>query len=103
MTTPVAQIIRSRAEIELLKAQWTPDPHWDIEDTPGFEAHRADLLQFRLEKERQWKSNRDHQLLSKSIQLGIPGNIKLTLYIEKLEAQIKSLGEQLDMHLNRED
>lgn len=39
---------RTPAEIADLKRQWLNDPSWDIEDTEGFEAHRDELLAWRL-------------------------------------------------------
>lgn len=42
---------RTPEEIEKLKANWLADPCWDIEDQPGFEAHREELLAWRKEYE----------------------------------------------------
>ena len=50
---------KSREEIENLKHGWRKDPIWDIEDTPGFEAHRDELVQFRHEQEQRWKELRE--------------------------------------------
>lgn len=38
-------------ELDTLKKNWMQDPCWDIEDTEGFEAHRAELLAFRKQIE----------------------------------------------------
>lgn len=43
MTTP------TREQVEKLKRQWEEDPTWDIEDTEGYEAYRAELLRFHQE------------------------------------------------------
>jgi hypothetical protein len=40
--------LRSRADLDALKANWESDPSWDIETTSGFEAHAEDLLKYRL-------------------------------------------------------
>lgn len=42
---------RTRDEIQQLKESWRRDPSWDLEDTEGFEAHREELLAYRLEFE----------------------------------------------------
>jgi hypothetical protein len=42
---------RLRADIDALKASWREDPSWDIEETEGFEAHKAELLRYRVEVE----------------------------------------------------
>jgi hypothetical protein len=39
---------KSPAEVEELKRQWLADPCWDIEGTPGFEAHAAELIEWKL-------------------------------------------------------
>jgi hypothetical protein len=47
----LAPLAASRDAVEKLKADWLRDPCWDIEVTAGFEAHRFELLAFRLERE----------------------------------------------------
>ncbi len=39
---------KTPAEIAALKAGWLDDPCFPLEDTDGFEVHRAELLEFRL-------------------------------------------------------
>ena len=39
------------AQIQQLKENWKHDPCWEIEDTPGFEEHRAELLAWRQQYE----------------------------------------------------
>ena len=46
---------RTPGEIQALKDNWYKDPCYDIEDTVGFEAHRAELQQYRYECEAHWK------------------------------------------------
>jgi hypothetical protein len=48
-------IPKSRLEIQVLKSTWAEDPHWDIEDTEGFEAHREELLAFHEEQAMLWE------------------------------------------------
>ena len=43
--------IKTREEIEALKASWRHDPCWDIEDSEGFEDHKEELLAYRREVE----------------------------------------------------
>src|SRR5688572_21531694 len=43
--------VKTQADIEELKRGWRRDPCWDIEQTDGFEAHRYELLVYRLEME----------------------------------------------------
>lgn len=46
---------REDNEIEALKRNWSRDPNWDIEDTEGFEEHKAELKAFSDNKKAQWK------------------------------------------------
>jgi hypothetical protein len=80
-------------EITALKLSWLADPCWDIEDTDGFEAHRAELTQYRLETEADWEKKRISRLKEKAEKWGIPGNIKLAAYLESLEQRVVALEE----------
>lgn len=42
---------KTQAEIDALKVSWREDQTWDIEETEGFEAHRAELAAFRQDIE----------------------------------------------------
>jgi hypothetical protein len=48
---------KSPAEVEQLKRNWRVDPCYDIEETPGFEAHYDELLDYRRTVEAQWKAD----------------------------------------------
>ena len=85
----------TRQEIERLKKEWLQDACWDIEDTEGFEEHRAELLAFRLETEADWESQEEEKRLSNIEQarrLGVEG--LYDLYV-KQQAQIESLTNAL--------
>lgn len=43
--------MKTRHDIERLKSGWLRDPCWDVETTPGFEAHTRELHAFRLATE----------------------------------------------------
>lgn len=53
--------MRTRAEIDTLKADWARDPEWEIEETEGFEDHKPELLAYRLECEAKWKLEAEHR------------------------------------------
>jgi len=86
--------MKTQVEIEALKRNWLSDPCWDIEETEGFEEHRDELKQFRLNQEQEWQARRYNRLLLKSEALAVRGNIKLADCIEQLENRIKSLEEK---------
>ncbi len=46
--------MKTEEEVHYLKANWQADPIWNIEETEGFEEHRAELLAFRLKCEENW-------------------------------------------------
>lgn len=60
---------RTPESIQELKESWLKDPYlWDIEDTPGFEAHREELLAWRKENEAERQKNleeRDEKRIEK--------------------------------------
>lgn len=48
----------TKEEVEKLKASWSKDPIWDIEETEGFEEHREELKFFHQEMKAKWESDR---------------------------------------------
>ena len=40
---------KTNEEIEALKENWKRDPIWDIEDTEGFQDHRMELIEYRMQ------------------------------------------------------
>jgi hypothetical protein len=48
--------MKTREEVEALKANWLSDPIWDIEDTEGFEEYRAELREYRLNVDAEYKA-----------------------------------------------
>ena len=38
-------VTKTPADVEELKRQWSEDPHWDLAETEGFEAHREELAE----------------------------------------------------------
>jgi hypothetical protein len=92
---------RSRADVENLKAQWAADGTWDIEDTPGFEAYRDELVAYRQEFEAQQERKRIDALRAKAAEIGCPGNLELASHVWGLERQIAYLAERIDREVSR--
>lgn len=46
---------KTREQIEDLKRQWEADPCWDLADTEGFEAHRAELQAYEEYRKMIWR------------------------------------------------
>lgn len=93
---------RTTEEIEALKANWRNDPHWDIEDTEGFELHRDELTAYQKEWEARRKSQQEQRILQFAAPLGLEDNLPLARYlmwqettIEKLRATVQQLQERL--------
>jgi hypothetical protein len=47
--------MKSKQELDDLKANWEEDPNWDIENTEGFEEHKEELLAYRLMRQKMWE------------------------------------------------
>ena len=86
---------RTAEEIRELKSGWRDDPIWDIEETEGFEAHHEELLKYRLEVEREAKERRRRELKQKAERLGVPGNVALAGYVERMEDGLEELNERV--------
>lgn len=80
-----------------LKLEWRADPCWDLEETEGFEAHRNELMAYRLECEATWNAEKQARLEKRAELLGCPGNIKLAQYVEALEYRFDRLIERLEI------
>ncbi len=95
--------MKTRHEIETLKAGWLRDPCWDIETTETFEAHRDELLAFRQAAEAGWKAEREAReaaLDAEADQLGVRGLLRLVRRLEEQqrrhEAALLLLAEDQD-------
>lgn len=61
---PMANYIRrTQTELDELVGSWRDDPCFDLEDAPGFEAHREELQRIRLkvETEQASRAAREHE------------------------------------------
>lgn len=79
--------MKTRRDIEQLKAGWLHDPIWDLEDTEGSEAHRDELQDFRRATEARWKAaqqEREAALDAEAERLGVRGLLRL---LRQMEAQ----------------
>ena len=88
--------MKTREEVENLKADWESDPCYEIEDTEGFEEYREELKLFSQEKEKHWEEHRKFDTHVKSVRYGTVGNDKLTMKISWLENQIFELMEKIE-------
>lgn len=77
--------------IDELKRQWNADPCWDIERSEGFEAHYAELLQYRLDTEHEWQERERKRKQFRAEALGC--SVELIGYLEGLEARIRDLEQ----------
>jgi len=87
--------MKTRKEIDELKANWKHDPCWDIEDTEGFELHRDELIAYRQECEARWKSQREQRILKFATPLGLENNPALAEYLMRQEAAIEELRAEI--------
>lgn len=93
---------RTPSEIAHLKENWTDDPCWDVEDTPGFEAHRDELKTWRLEQQAQrdalnaqsWQTYQIRSRQAREMGLDLATDAALFETIRKLVARIETLETQ---------
>ena len=78
--------MKTRKEIDELKANWKHDPCWDIEDTEGFEAHRRELLSWRNEYEREAEQSYAERIEARATELKC--SPELVKYLEFLENKL---------------
>lgn len=89
----------TREQVENLMAQWDADPVWDLEDTSGYEAYRDELREHQERMEEHWAQEQHNRLLAKAEELGMPGNIKLAMYVIGLEDTIEKLRHTVQKHI----
>ena len=80
--------MKTRHDIEVLKSGWLRDPCWDVEITPGFEAHAIELHAFRLATERRWKAAEDAceaAIDAEADRLGTHGLLRLLRQLEVMQ------------------
>jgi len=82
-------------EIQKLKDGWRHDPCWDIEDTEGFEAHKEELLKYRLEQEAIWNQKREERIAEEMKKMGIV-NRDTYFYLKRIENNIEQLEKRVD-------
>ena len=84
--------MKTKQELDDLKANWKGDPCWDIEDTEGFEEHHDELLAWRTEYEREWHEKENARLQKKADELGC--SVMTVKQIEFLEFRIGQLEKR---------
>ena len=80
--------MKTRHQVELLKAKWIEDPLWDIEDTQGFEDQHDELKQFRQAMQARWKAaEQAHEAAidAEADRLGVHGLLRLLRRVEALQ------------------
>ncbi len=53
---------KTNEEIEALKENWKRDPIWDIEDTEGFQDHRMELIEYRMQMQAEWITQEEERI-----------------------------------------
>lgn len=83
-------------EIEHLKAQWLTDPHWDLEETEGYDAYREGLLAFRLQVEADRRAEAEAEVQAKLQDMGLRDNRRLGEWLLDVVARIDRLEQRID-------
>lgn len=85
--------MKTREEVESLKANWAADPCWDIEATEGFEEYRDELIAFRDLKRDAEQHNRIVTTAMRELQEVEREIYTLTVCRNALRLQINTLRE----------
>jgi hypothetical protein len=86
--------MKTKVEIDNLKAGWKSDPCWDIEDTEGFEEHKTELAEWRAHFEAEWQIREDNRIAARAKLLEC--SPALVRYLENLERRIDEKAIRLD-------
>jgi len=86
--------MKTREEVEALKASWLSDPMWEVWNEPGFEEYQDELLAWAEMREYEWEEKYKARINKRAGELG--SNFQMVVYIESLEYKLKSMQERLD-------
>jgi hypothetical protein len=81
--------MKTRKEVDDLKAQWKADPCWDIWNTEGFEQYEHDLYDWQTEIEKQWHDEEVARLTAKAAEWKCA--VEFVQYMERMERRIEAL------------
>lgn len=97
---------KTNQEIEALKKNWKADPCWDIEDTKGFEDHRMELIEYRMQMQAEWITQEEERIEERArvieIETGVIATgpaqfIKTYAEIEKEVEQGNKSGDKIQV------
>ena len=100
--------MKTRQEVEALKANWRGDPCWDIYETEGFEEYRDELLTFQTNMQQEWRANQYNKVYDFASSLGIEmlgnpedePNLELAKYLTKIEDRISNIEARLERNFH---
>lgn len=79
--------VKTRQEIKDLKKEWESNPNWDLHTTPGFEAHKQELIDYQTRKEILWAKSIARRERSAAKSMG------LTLDLYKKWKKLKGIAD----------
>ena len=88
--------MKTREEIDNLKANWYSDPIWDLYTTEGFEDHEQELREYQAKCELEWKQKNDTEFVEFQKLSGTTRNKKLAKFLYAMGIKIKKLEEYND-------
>ena len=89
----VSPVEHSKIELERLKQSWLSDPHWDLEDTEGFEAYHDQLKAFADEQRLRWR--REAEVYERGYQQGRQ-ETDPNYYRKQMVQQLEQLNKNLE-------
>lgn len=67
--------MKTREEVDGLKADWTRDPCWDLVDSEGFEEYREELAQYENKMKAIWAQQRRERVFDAAHRYGFVRDI----------------------------
>lgn len=87
--------MKTRQEVNDLKASWLGDPCWDIYNTEGFEEYEDELRQYQTEQKAEWRQKYQDEIQQLADDLGVHDNLNLALGFRHLSDRINELQDRI--------
>lgn len=94
--------MKPKEEIANLKASWTKDPSWNIEDTEGFEDHRKELKAYSDEQKELWRQDWNNKVkeYAKTYSIANPFTAERLFILEMNLARIEQRLDEITQTLS---
>jgi ribosomal protein L6P/L9E len=88
--------VKTREDVENLKANWISDPCYNLETVEGFEEYSNELRRFQTMMESKWKN--EYNDMIKSLSEKYECSFKLAEYIYNLEIKLQKIQNRIGFY-----